>query len=149
MEGQWEGAGWVILPSGQRAEFRQTEDVQFRLGGAILVIEGRGYSWPAADAPETLMFNAFAVVSFDEKARDPAYPYVFRSYAMGYANSFPARIRADGGFEWRIAPPGAPVIRYSMWQPEPGVWIEVGERSADAGATWTQTFEMRLTKKTD
>lgn len=145
LEGRWEGAGWTILPNGERATFRQTEDVALRLGGAILVIEGRGYPTTGAMTPDTLLFNAFGVVSFDDQRG----AYAFRSYAMGYASTFSASLRDDGAFEWRIAPPGAPQMRYVITQPEPGVWFEIGERSSDGGATWTQFFEMRLTKKTD
>jgi hypothetical protein len=144
MVGDWEGQGWTLSPTGERLTFRQTEAVETRLDGALLLIEGRGYA-PAAEpgAPERLMFNAFAVVSFNDATR----AYTFRSYAMGYANSFEAEVRDDGAFVWRIAPPGAPRMRYIITQPSLGVWCEIGERSTDNGETWTQFFEMRLTKK--
>lgn len=144
MVGDWEGRGWTYTPSGERVTFRQTELVETRLDGALLLIEGRGYAPPAdAQSPEQLMFNAFAVVSYNDIAR----AYTFRSYAMGYASSFEADVRADGAFVWRIAPPGGPRMRYTITQPSPGVWFEIGERSTDDGATWTQFFEMRLTRR--
>lgn len=142
LAGKWEGAGWMIAPTGERVTFRQTEDVQLRLDGTIMVIEGRGYAPSAAGGPESLMFNAFAVVSFNEFVRR----YEFRSYAMGFANTFEAVMREDGAFEWRINPPNAPKMRYVITQPQPNVWFEIGERSTDGGATWTQFFEMRLTR---
>lgn len=135
--GAWEGRGWVDTESG-RLTFRQTEAVETRLDGALLVIEGRGY----AGAPETLMFNAFGVLSHDDRTGRAA----FRSYTRGYAMTADAEIRPDGAIVWRMTPPGQ-IIRYTITQPRPDVWLEVGERSTDGGATFTQTFQMELTRR--
>ena len=151
MAGAWEGTGWTLSPDGTRWAFRQTEKVESRLNGAVLVIEGRGFAprtpqGPTeptqAPRPESLVFNALAVISFDDaKAK-----YAFRSYAFGYANTFEAEFSPDGAFVWRIAPPNGPLMRYVITRPSPDEWLEVGERSIDAGRTWTQFFEMRLTR---
>jgi hypothetical protein len=146
MIGAWEGEGWTLAPGGQRWTFRQTEQVESRLKGAILVIEGRGFPPGALNEPlkpETIVFNAFAVISFDDRQGK----YAFRSYAMGYANTFEAELTPNGAFIWRITPPSGPQMRYIMTNPSPDTWVEIGERSMDGGASWTQFFEMRLTRK--
>lgn len=135
--GSWEGRGWVDTPAGRMA-FRQTETVEARLDGLILTIEGRGYS----GTPETLMFNAFAALSHDDRTGK----YGFRSWTRGYSTDAVAELRADGAFVWTMTPPGQ-VIRYTIAQPQLGAWREVGERSTDNGATFTQFFEMELTRK--
>lgn len=135
--GAWEGAGWVD-EAGGRQTFRQTEQVERRLDGALLLIEGRGYG----GTPEQLAFNALALVSFN----DTTGAYSFRSHARGYATDARAEVRADGSLVWTMTPPGM-IIRYTITQPRPGAWREIGERSVDNGASWTQFFEMALTKK--
>lgn len=135
--GSWEGRGWVDTPAG-RQTFRQTESVEARLGGALLVVEGKGYS----GVPETLAFNAFAVISHDDRAARTT----FRSWTRGYVTDAIADVRPDGNLIWTMTMPGQ-VIRYTITQPQPGRWREVGERSTDAGGTYTQFFEMELTRK--
>jgi hypothetical protein len=135
--GAWEGHGWVDTPTA-RQTFRQTELVESRLGGLVVTMEGRGYS----GAPETLQFNAFGVLSHNDKARRT----VFNSWTRGYATEAAAEVRPDETLVWTMTPPGQ-VIRYTITQPRPGRWREVGERSTDNGATFTQFFEMELAKK--
>lgn len=135
--GDWEGAGWVDLPEGRQA-FRQTEKVEARLGGALLVIEGHGY----AGAPEALAFNALGLLSHDDRTGR----YAFRSFTRGYYAEAAAEVRPDGALVWTMAPPGM-TIRYTLSQPGPGQWREIGERSTDGGASWRQFFEMQLTRK--
>lgn len=137
MVGAWEGSGWIDSPAG-RQTFRQTEAIEKRLGDGLLLVEGKGY----AGAPEALVFNAFAVISFDDRAGR----YNFRSYTRGHVTDAQAVFLPNGAFQWTMTPPGT-TIRYTITQPQPGKWNEVGERSADGGATWTKFFEMNLTKK--
>jgi len=137
MVGAWEGAGWVDMGGG-RQTFRQTEAIERRLGDSLLLIEGRGY----AGTPETMAFNAVALVSFNDRTGK----YNFRSHTRGYVTDATAEFMPDGSFRWTMTPPGM-TIRYTITQPRPGAWNEVGERSSDAGATWTKFFEMNLMKK--
>lgn len=137
MVGNWEGSGWIDTPSGRRS-FRQTETVESRLSGDVIVVEGRGY----AGTPEALMFNALAVISYD----DTAGKYAFRSWTQGHFTNAEANVLNGPALRWSMTFPDAS-IRYTITQPEPGKWNEVGERTTDGGATWTQFFEMNLTKK--
>jgi hypothetical protein len=63
LEGSWEGQGWHQAgPDAERRHFTQTEDIQRKLDGQLLIIEGRGH---AADDPERVVHQALAVVHYD------------------------------------------------------------------------------------
>jgi hypothetical protein len=75
LDGTWRGPAWTLLPSGERHSFIQTERVGPFLDGSVRVIEGRGY-----EADGSVIFNAFAIISYDLTKRE----YRMRSYAQGY-----------------------------------------------------------------
>ena len=116
MDGVWQGEAWTITPTGQRVEMTQTERVGPMLGGSIRVVEGRGF-----DASDTVVFNAFAVISFDTQKDQ----YAMRSYAQGRQGDFAITV-TDEGFSWTI-PAGPATIRYTA-KIKDGAWLEYGER---------------------
>lgn len=136
LDGRWEGEGWTTEAGGQRITFRQTERVGPLLDGGVRLVEGRGY---ATDGK--LAFNAFAVLS-------PADPgtYDFRSYAMGRAGTFKARLTAPGELVWEI-PAGPNKIAYTMTVKD-GRWREVGDFVGPDGAK-RRFFEMNLRRVGD
>ena len=71
--GQWKGEATVSMGPGGPRRLEQTEDVQFKLDGLVLLIEGTGRN-PVSGAVE---FNALATVSFDEASG----AYRFRAYS--------------------------------------------------------------------
>lgn len=116
MDGVWRGSAWTILPSGEKHTVTQTERVGPFLGGAVKVIEGRGY-----DADGKVSFNAFAILSYAPATKT----YSMRSYAMGNSGDFKFEPKA-GGFVWEI-PAGPMTIRYTATVRD-SVWTEVGDR---------------------
>src|ERR1043166_3708415 len=56
MAGVWRGPASTIRPGGIRHSVTQTERIGPFLGGAVKVIEGRGY-----DAKDSVTFNAFGI----------------------------------------------------------------------------------------
>jgi hypothetical protein len=131
MDGTWRGTAWTLLPTGEKHTITQTERVGPFLGGAVRVIEGRGY-----EKDGSVAFNAFGVVSFDPDKR----AYGFRSHAMGYSGDYPFTVRPDG-FEWEIKA-GPMTMRYAATIKD-GVWTEVGDRTmGDQPAM--RFFEMTL-----
>jgi hypothetical protein len=131
MDGVWRGPATTVLPSGVTHAITQTERIGPLLGGAVKVIEGRGYG---ADGATT--FNALGVISYDVATKT----FSMRSYAMGHAGDFPLRRTADG-FAWEI-PAGPMTIRYTAVVKD-GTWTEVGDRIA-AGKDPVRFFEMTL-----
>ncbi len=137
LDGTWRGPAWTLTPDGQRREVTQTERVGPFLGGAVKVVEGRGY---AADG--TVAFNAFGIISFDPEKK----AYAMRSYAMGHATDFPVTV-TPVGFGWeRPAGPNA-VVKYVATVKD-GTWFESGDYVAQ-GQPPRRILEMTLKRVGD
>jgi hypothetical protein len=138
LEGRWAGEGWFQMGPGTREEFSQTEVVERKLDGGLLLIEGIGRS--KAPEPRTV-HHAFAVISFDPSKK----AYRFSSHIVGRP---PLDVEPEVGpntFRWGYQPQAGIHIRYVITV-EDATWREVGEFSRD-GQTWNQFFEMTLTKQ--
>jgi len=133
MVGQWKGSGWI--QRGQTREtFTGTENVQRKLDGLAILVEGRFTNPEGKVIHETL-----AALAFDTKARI----YKFRTYlASGMSGEHDFKLTADG-YEWGFESPMG-TIRYTI-KTANDVWLEIGEFSKD-GKTWVKFFEMKLDK---
>lgn len=138
LEGRWAGEGWIQMGPGPKEEFSQTEVIERKLDGGLLLIEGIGYS----KAPEPKkIHHAFAVVSFDPSSKK----YRFSSHLVGRP---PLDVAAEVGsntFKWSYEPQAGFHIRYLITVSD-ATWREVGEFSRD-GQSWRQFFEMTLRNK--
>ena len=134
LDGEWRGEAVVMTPDGSMRTLTQTERVGTLLGGSIRLVEGRGY-----DADGETVFNAFAVISWD----DATDQYRFHTWANGRHGEFDLQATEDG-FVWEIpAGPGA-VVRYETVIAH-GVWRETGDYIRE-GAEPVRTIEMTLTR---
>jgi hypothetical protein len=131
MDGVWRGPAWTLLPSGEKHNITQTERIGPFLGGAVKVIEGRGYN-----ADGSVGFNAFGTISYDPNSR----VYTLHSYALGNVGDF-ALNRSSDGYVWEI-PAGPMTIRYTAAIKD-GTWHEVGDRIMP-GKDPVRIFEMTL-----
>jgi hypothetical protein len=131
MDGVWRGPAVTTRPGGQKLTVIQTERSGPLLGGAVHVVEGRGYN-----ADGSTGFNALGIISYDPD-KDA---YSMRSYAMGQAGDFPLTVTPNGAI-WTIAA-GPATIRYTITAKD-GVWREVGERVVE-GQPPMAFFEMTL-----
>jgi hypothetical protein len=131
MDGVWRGPAVTTRPGGQKITVTQTERSGPLLGGAVHVVEGRGYN-----ADGSTGFNALGIISYDPD-KDA---YSMRSYAMGQAGDFPLTVTPNGAI-WTIVA-GPATIRYTITAKD-GVWHEVGERVVEGQAP-VQFFEMTL-----
>jgi hypothetical protein len=136
MDGVWRGPAWTIVAGGIKHSVTQTERIGPFLGGAVKVIEGRGY-----DDKDSVTFNAFGIVSYDPMKKG----HTLHSYAMGMAGDF-VFMPADSGYSWEI-PAGPVTIRYSAVVRR-GKWHEIGERVVPGGDA-VQFFEMNLVRVGD
>ncbi len=75
LTGKWSGDATVQRGPWLPLKIRQSEDIQFRLGGLVLVIEGTGRDLESGK----VVFNAFAVVSYDDDQKE----YRIRAYNDG------------------------------------------------------------------
>jgi hypothetical protein len=140
LAGEWEGGGYFEYSPGKQERFQGVERVEPRLGGQILLFEGRHLAAEGARKGE-VVHEAFAVLSWDDKAKT----YRFRTYTSeGRGGEFDGKAE-DGAFVWAIQSPERQT-RYTLKLDPQGRWFETGESSAD-GKTWRKFFEMTLTKK--
>ena len=136
MAGKWSGAGW-IQQGPNREEFTGTENVQRKLDGLALLVEGR---FTAKNDPNKVIHETLAVLNYNPKTTI----YDFKTYlANGSNGSFAFKLVEDG-YEWGMDYPGAK-MRYTIIIKD-GIWNEVGKISRDDGKTWLQFFEMNLKK---
>ena len=93
--GEWKGAGWASAGRDERHDFTIVEKVQRKVGGSVLLIEGRGIK-KADKGDEVVVHEALAVISFDEKAKR----YRWRAHDLrGQAIDVEPKV-VDGGVEW-------------------------------------------------
>lgn len=134
MVGQWSGTGWRMDHQGQKQTFNQTENIQWKLDRAIMMIEGQGKK------DDTVVHDALAIVSYNETEAN----YNFRSYlATGREGSYTATLEDNQTFIWTIDAPGV-TIRYTI-QIKDDHWHEIGEMKR--GEQWFLFFEMDLKRK--
>lgn len=120
--GDWTGEATVAVPSSGPVRVHQTEHVEFKLDGLIMVMEGTGRN----DAGE-VRFRAFAVIAYDDATRK----YHFRSYNDGRYLDTDLEVTNDS-FEWGyIAGPAK--VRFTMHLTPKGEWTETGELVVGSG----------------
>src|SRR5262249_3795649 len=126
LAGKWRGPATATTKDGKR-EMTQTEVVEYRLDGAILVIEGTGRGNLPGKDEEGVLFNAFAVVSYDAEAKK----YKIKAYRMEGTSVETDLTLTDKGFKWGLKPQPGVEVRYDMTVNDKGEWHETGEFSAD------------------
>ena len=139
--GEWKGTGWSSTKGDERREFTIVEKVQRKLGGSVLLIEGRGTR--KADNGETVVTHeAFAVVSYDDKAKR----YRWRAHDIrGQMLDIEPKL-TDSSIEWGFkTEEGGVNIRFTA-KLEEKRWHEIGEVSKD-GKTWHKFLEMTLERE--
>jgi hypothetical protein len=136
--GTWEGEAWHRRGPGEPETIHQTERVETRLDGVVLLVEGTG-----RDAEGAVVFQAFATLGWDPASEE----YRMTAWLADGSVTDAEASFADGVFTWGFQPPGGPRIRYHVRSPEAGVWQEDGEVSLDGGATWMPFFGMTLRRQ--
>ncbi|MFC2129487.1 hypothetical protein ACFLQX_01770 [Bacteroidota bacterium] len=130
MEGQWAGSGWMIQRDGQRHEFTQTENAQFKLDNTLLLVEGKG------KIEGEIIHQALACISYNKEEGN----YHFTSWLPnGQTGNFKAEL-IEGKFYWYPND----YVRNIFDLNENGQWHEIGEKNR--GGNWVQYFEMTLDK---
>jgi Protein of unknown function (DUF1579) len=142
LAGKWKGDATVMLGPKGKQEVKQTEAVEYRLGGTVLLIEGRGTGKRPDQDKEDTLFNALAVVSYDAEAKR----YSIKAYRAEGQSVDAILTLTDKGFVWGFQEPRRKTqVRYTMTLNDKGEWHEVGEFSPD-GKAWTKFIEMTLTR---
>jgi hypothetical protein len=116
--GKWAGEASVWRGPGEPFEITQTEDVQYKLDGLVLLIEGTGRNKSDGE----VVFRALATVSYD----DAAGVYRIRAHNDGRFIDTELKLVADKGFDGGFTA-GPAKISYKMRINELGEWTETGE----------------------
>ena len=114
MDGRWRGEAVIQSPGGE-IKLTQTERVGPMLGGAIRVIEGRGF-----DSQGKLAFNAAATMVYDPATEK----YAMHAFSDGRVGVFKLDVQSNG-YAWET-PAGTATIRYTAVFQD-GVWTETGD----------------------
>jgi hypothetical protein len=135
--GKWEGEGWVGTNSTERSWSISSENVQSKLDGLVLLVEGTHYQ-KGEGGQNTVALKALGIISYDAQSSQ----FKFHSYThQGQEGDFEAML-IDKKFRWIMQMPQQ-TIRYTIELTEDDRWFEIGEVSTD-GTSWKKFFEMNL-----
>jgi hypothetical protein len=143
MTGEWKGEAWIRMGPGEPQYVLQTERVQPKAGGRVLMIEGLGKRKLENGEAGDVVHEAFAVIVWDEEKK----AYRFDAYTARDGH-VPATLELTGENKgtWGFTTPQGGKVRYTINLTEKGEWHEVGEFSRD-GNQWMKFMEMTLTKQ--
>jgi hypothetical protein len=143
LAGDWDGDAWIQMGPGKRETAVQHEQVQWKLGGKVLMIDGVGKRKNADDTIGEVVHEALGVISWD--AQKKAYRFDAWTARDGYVAAW-MTVTDNNTATWGFDTPGGGKIRYTIKLTEKGEWNEIGEFSRD-GNSYVKFFEMTLTKK--
>ena len=116
LAGRWSGPVTIIRGPGEPLRLTQTENVEFKLDGLVLLIEGQ-----STGTDGKTQFQALATVAYD----DPTRTYRMRAYHNGHYLDTELTVLADG-FSWGFQ--GGPAhIDNTMRLNAKGQWQETSE----------------------
>jgi hypothetical protein len=135
LAGRWSGSVTVFRGPGEPLHLTQHEDVEFKLDGLVLLIQGK-----STGADGKTQFEALATVAYDDASES----YRIRAYHDGHYVDVPLAVLADG-FSWGFTS-GSAKIENTMHLTAKGEWQEtrevtVGDRPAQ------HSVEMLLTRE--
>jgi len=141
LAGKWRGDATVTLGKDPKP-LKQTEDVQYKLDGVVLLVEGIGRGKLPGKDEDGVLFHALAVMSYDVQAKR----YKINAYRMEGQSVDADVTLTERGFIWGFKQPERGVeVKYTLTLTPKDEWHEFGEYSLD-GKTWTKFIEMKLTR---
>jgi hypothetical protein len=116
LAGHWSGPVTIFRGPGEALQLTQTEDVEYKLDGLVLLIEGKSTS-----ADGKILFSALATVAYD----DASHTYRLRAYNGGHYVDTELSVPANG-FSWSFTAGPAHIVN-TMHLTSKGEWDEVTE----------------------
>lgn len=116
LAGRWSGPVTIMRGPDEPLHATQTEDVEYKLDGLVMLIGGHTTS-----AGGQVLFSALATISFDDVSRQ----YRFRAYNNGHYLDTELSVPGNG-FSWAFAAGPAHVVN-TMNLTAKGEWNEVTE----------------------
>lgn len=134
LAGKWQGEALVSRGPGAPLKLTQTEDVQYKLGGLVMTVEGTG-----RNADGVVEFQAFATITFD----DAKGQYRFRAHNEGRILDTELEVTSNG-FAWGYTA-GPLKVRNTMKGTAKGEWAETTESVYNNGPA-RKSVDMLLKK---
>jgi hypothetical protein len=116
LAGHWSGPVTIVRGPGEALPLAQTEDVEYKLDGLVLLVEGKSTS-----ADGKVLFSALATIAYD----DASHTYRFRAYNDGHYLDTELSVSVDG-FSWSFMAGPAHIVN-TMHLTGKGEWDEVTE----------------------
>jgi hypothetical protein len=135
LEGQWSGPVTIVRGPGEPLHLTQTENIHFKLGGLVLLVEGKS---TAADG--TVQFEALATIAYDSDTNG----YRIRAYHDGNYLDTELSVLPDS-FSWGYTS-GPAKIRNAMRLTAKGEWQETTTVAIGSNPART-SVDMLLTRK--
>ena len=116
LAGHWSGPVAISRGPGEPMHLTQTEDVEYKLDGLVLLVEGK-----STGADGKAQFNALATIAYD----DASHTYRFRAFNDGHYLDTEFTV-PDHGFSWSFEAGPAHIVN-TMHLTEKGKWSEATE----------------------
>jgi hypothetical protein len=116
LAGTWSGPVTIVRGPGEPVHLTQSEQVEYKLDGLVLLIEGK-----STDGDGKNSFSALATVAYDEAT----HAYRFRAYNGGHYIDAELTVLPDG-FSWGFKAGPANIVN-TMHLTAKGEWSEVTE----------------------
>jgi len=116
LAGHWSGRVTIVHGPGEALHLTQTENVEYKLDGLVLLIEGKSTS-----ADGKVLFSALATIAYD----DASHTYRFRAYNDGRYLDRELSVPTNG-FSWSFTAGPAHIVN-TMHLTSNGEWEEVTE----------------------
>ena len=132
LAGNWSGDASVTRGPGQPLKLRQSEHVEYKLDGLVMIVEGTG-----RNAEGKVVFQALATISYD----DVASKYHIRAYNDGHYIDTELTVQS-AGFAWGFDTGPAKILN-AMHLDDKGDWVETTEATFSSGPP-RRSVEMTL-----
>ncbi len=116
LAGHWSGPVTIVRGPGEPLHLTQSENVEYKLDGLVLLIEGQ-----STGADGKAQFQALATIAFD----DATHAYCFRAYNDGHYVDTELTVLTDG-FSWGFEAGPAHIVN-TMHLTGKGEWQEATE----------------------
>jgi len=116
LAGHWSGPVTIVRGTDEALHLTHIEDVEYKLDGLVLLIEGESTS-----ADGKVLFSALATIAYD----DTSHTYHFRAYHDGHYLDTELSVPANG-FSWSFTAGPAHIVN-TMHLTSKGEWDEVTE----------------------
>jgi hypothetical protein len=132
LAGHWSGPVTIVRGPGEPLHLTQTEDVEYKLDGLVLLIQGKSTS-----SDGKVEFSALATIAYD----DASHTYHFRAFHDGRYLDTELSVPANG-FSWSFTAGPANIVN-TMHLTGKGEWDEVSEVTVDSNPP-RRSVEMHL-----